>query len=87
MQGLDVGKLKKKMEETPAEMLELAIPEIRLRFGSDAKMLLLSHDVELDLAGVQFQVPQRGDKAAVVAPIPTQCPSPAFGTPEEHANC
>jgi len=59
--------LKKKMEETPAEMLELAIPEIRLRFGSDAKMLLLSHDVELDLAGVQFQVPQRGDKAAVVA--------------------
>ena len=59
--------LKKKLEETPSEMLELAIPEIRLRFGSDAKMLLLSHDIELDLAGVQYLVPQRGDKAAVVA--------------------
>lgn len=59
--------LKKKMEESPAEMLELAIPEIRLRFDSEAKMLLLSHAVELEMDHVQYQVPQRGDKAAVVA--------------------
>jgi excinuclease ABC subunit C len=59
--------LKKKMEETPTEMLELAIPEIRQRFNSTAKQLLLSHDVELEVENLSWHVPQRGDKAAVVA--------------------
>ncbi|KRO59335.1 MAG: excinuclease ABC subunit C [Cryomorphaceae bacterium BACL7 MAG-120910-bin2] len=59
--------IKKKLEETPAEMLELTIPEIRLRFGSEAKHILLSHEVDLILEGAQWAVPQRGDKAAVVA--------------------
>ena len=59
--------LKKKMEETPSEMLELAIPEIRQRFNSNAKQFLLSHDVDLDLDDLTWHVPQRGDKAAVVA--------------------
>jgi len=53
---------KRKLEESEEELLRIAIPELRLRFGSEAKEVLLSHACDLNLEGVQIHVPQRGDK-------------------------
>lgn len=58
--------LKKKMQEHPEELLELAIPEIRMMFRSEAKLILLSHSINYELPGVKFQVPIRGDKVAAI---------------------
>jgi excinuclease ABC subunit C len=58
--------LKKKLDETPEELLALAIPELRQRFDSQAKNLYLSHAVDLEIPGVTLHVPQRGDKKHLV---------------------
>jgi|TARA_B110000444_G_scaffold151912_1_gene142155 excinuclease ABC subunit C len=58
--------LKKKMQEKPEELLQLAIPEIRILFKSEAKLILLSHSVEYELPGIKFQVPIRGDKVSAI---------------------
>lgn len=57
---------KRKLEESEAELLSLAIPELRQRFHSDSKEVLMSHELELDLEGLQLHVPQRGDKKRLV---------------------
>ncbi|MBO4851928.1 MAG: excinuclease ABC subunit UvrC [Prevotella sp.] len=53
---------KRKLQETDADLLALAIPEIRNRFQSTAKEVILPFDIEWHLEGVEFIVPQRGDK-------------------------
>lgn len=58
--------MKRKLDEDEAELLRLAIPEIRLRFNSQSKEILLSHPCELEIQGIQIQVPQRGDKKRLV---------------------
>lgn len=54
--------MKKKLDESPAELLELAITEQRQRFQSDAKEIIVPFAIETELPGVEFIVPQRGDK-------------------------
>jgi excinuclease ABC subunit C len=54
------------LEESEAELLSLAIPELRQRFHSDSKEVLMSHELELELEGLQLHVPQRGDKKRLV---------------------
>ena len=58
--------LKKKMQESPEQLLELAIPEIRIMFESNVKLILLSHTIEYELPGVKFQIPIRGDKFSAI---------------------
>lgn len=53
---------KKKLEETDEELLQLAIVEMRERFKSNAKEIILPQEINLDLEGVTITVPQRGDK-------------------------
>ena len=53
---------KKKLEETDEELLQLAIVEMRERFKSHAKEIILPQEINLDLEGVTITVPQRGDK-------------------------
>ena len=53
---------KRKLDETDEELLALAIPEIRKRFHSDAKEIILPEDIEWHLDGVTVTIPQRGDK-------------------------
>ncbi len=53
---------KKKLEETDEELLQLAIVEMRERFKSHAKEIILPQEINLDLEGVTISVPQRGDK-------------------------
>ncbi len=53
---------KKKLAETDEELLQLAIVEMRERFKSQAKEIILPQDLDIDLEGVTITVPQRGDK-------------------------
>jgi excinuclease ABC subunit C len=57
---------KKKLEETDEELLQLAIVEMRERFKSNAKEIILPQEVNIDLEGVTITVPQRGDKKTLL---------------------
>ena len=57
---------KKKLEETNEELLQLAIVEMRERFKSNAKEIILPQEVNIDLEGVTITVPQRGDKKTLL---------------------
>ena len=52
----------RKLEESDQELLLQAIPEIRERFGSTAKEILVPFEIEWKLKDASFFVPQRGDK-------------------------
>lgn len=53
---------KRKLDETDEELLITAIPEIRERFKSEAKEIVVSFEMEWHLKDAVFFVPQRGDK-------------------------
>ena len=57
---------KKKLEESDEELLQLAIVEMRERFKSNAKEIILPQEVNIDLEGVTITVPQRGDKKTLL---------------------
>ena len=57
---------KKKLNETDVELLQLAIVEMRERFQSKAKEIILPNEVDIDLEGVTITVPQRGDKKTLL---------------------
>ncbi|MBN8695091.1 MAG: excinuclease ABC subunit UvrC [Bacteroidetes bacterium] len=54
--------LKKKLDESPEELLTLAIAELRERFSSDAKEIIIPFEIELEFPGITLTIPQRGDK-------------------------
>ena len=54
--------LKKKLEESPEELMGLAIAELRQRYHSDAKEMLVTVAPEEEIPGVQCIVPKIGDK-------------------------
>ena len=53
---------KRKLEESDEELLITAIPEIRERFHSTAKEIIIPFEMEWKLKDASFFVPQRGDK-------------------------
>lgn len=53
---------KRKLDESDQELLITAIPEIRERFGSHAKEVIVPFEMEWKLKDAEFFVPQRGDK-------------------------
>ena len=57
---------KKRLEETDSELLQLAIVEMRERFKSHAKEIILPQEVDIDLEGVTITIPQRGDKKTLL---------------------
>ena len=57
---------RKKLEESNEELLQLAIVEMRERFKSNAKEIILPQEVDIDLQGVTITVPQRGDKKTLL---------------------
>ncbi len=54
--------LKKKLDESNQELLALSIVELRERFHSDAKEVIVPFEIETEFPGIEFTVPQRGDK-------------------------
>ena len=57
---------KKRLDESDEELLQLAIVEMRERFNSHAKEIILPQEVDINLEGVTITVPQRGDKKTLL---------------------
>ena len=57
---------KKKLAENDAELLQLAIVEMRERFHSNAKEIILPEEVDINLEGVNITIPQRGEKKTLL---------------------
>lgn len=53
---------KKRLDETKEELLSLGIVEMRERFKSTAREIIVPFDVKMELGNTTFTVPQRGDK-------------------------
>ena len=53
---------KKRLDETKEELLGLGIVEMRARFKSTAREIIVPFELDLPLANVSLVVPQRGDK-------------------------
>ena len=58
--------MKKKLSESDEELLQLGIIEMRQRYKSDAKEIIVPIDIELELEGVILTIPQRGDKKTLL---------------------
>ncbi|MBL0129491.1 MAG: excinuclease ABC subunit UvrC [Flavobacteriales bacterium] len=58
--------LKPKLEETQEDLLQLAIAELRERFKSNAPEAIVPFDPGIEVPGVTFTIPQRGDKKALL---------------------
>jgi excinuclease ABC subunit C len=58
--------VKKKLDETDAEIIAFVLLEMRERFNSQSKEILLEKEIDLEIPGLQFFVPQRGDKKHLV---------------------
>ena len=57
---------KKKMDETDEELLQLGIVELRERFKSDAKEVIVPIEIPEISENITFTVPQRGDKKTLL---------------------
>ena len=57
---------KKKLNETDEELLQLAIVELRERFKSDAKEIIVPEEVNVELENAKFTIPKQGDKKTLL---------------------
>lgn len=53
---------KKKVDETAEDMLALGIVEMRERFHSKSKEIVVPFPIDVDLEGITITIPERGDK-------------------------
>jgi len=54
--------IKKVLDESPGELLEFAIVDIRQKIFSNAKEILVPFKLDFALEGVKMQIPKQGDK-------------------------
>ena len=54
--------MKRKLNESPGELLSLAFAEFRLRFDSQASEIIVPFHPGIEIPGITFSVPQKGDK-------------------------
>jgi len=57
---------KKRLNETEVELLQLGIVEMRKRFKSGSREIVVPFDPEMELENVTFTIPQRGDKKTLL---------------------
>ena len=57
---------KKKLNESDNELLQLGIIELRERFKSDAKEIIVPQEVDVELENVKFTIPKMGDKKTLL---------------------
>ncbi|SEV98196.1 Excinuclease ABC subunit C [Prevotella aff. ruminicola Tc2-24] len=57
---------KKKLNETDKELLQLGIVELRERFKSQSKEIIVPQELDMTLEGITFTIPQRGDKKTLL---------------------
>lgn len=53
---------KKRLDESKEELLSLGIVEMRNRFKSTAREIIVPFNIDMELGNVTFTIPQRGDK-------------------------
>lgn len=53
---------KKRLEETKEELLQLGIIEMRERYKSQSREIIVPFELNMELKDVTFTIPQRGDK-------------------------
>ncbi len=58
---------RKKMEETKEELLAMGIVEMRQRYKSESKEIIVPFIPDIELTNVEFTIPQRGDKRKLLA--------------------
>ena len=58
---------KKKLDESKEELLVRGIMDMRDKWGSEAKEIVLPFHVELPLEAIEITIPQRGDKKQLLA--------------------
>ncbi|MFK7785079.1 MAG: excinuclease ABC subunit UvrC [Crocinitomicaceae bacterium] len=63
--GLTV-EVNKKLNESASDIIAYVLPDMRERYDSQSKEVLLEEPVDFELAGIDFFVPQRGDKKALI---------------------
>ena len=57
---------KKRLNESEEELLQLGIVEMRKRFHSNSKEIVVPFDPQLELEGVKFTIPKLGDKKTLL---------------------
>ena len=60
------AEVKKKLNESREDVLGFVLPELRERFSSNSKEVLVDSKLDLKLEGITFTVPQRGDKKQLI---------------------
>ncbi|MDG1333358.1 MAG: excinuclease ABC subunit UvrC [Crocinitomicaceae bacterium] len=63
--GLTV-EVNKKLNESTSDIIAYVLPDMRERYDSQSKEVILEEPVDFELAGIDFFVPQRGDKKALI---------------------
>lgn len=58
--------MKRRLEETPEELLSLAIVELRQRFESSVKEIIVPIELDIQLDDVRFTVPKKGEKLEIL---------------------
>jgi excinuclease ABC subunit C len=58
--------VRKKLEETPTDIIAFTLLEMRERFNSQSREILIESEIDLEIPGLNFFVPQRGDKKQLV---------------------
>lgn len=58
---------RKKLDESDEEILTMGIVEMRERFKSRAREIILPHPIELPIEGITITVPQKGEKARLLS--------------------
>lgn len=56
----------KKLDESTEDILGYVLPELRQRFKSNSKEVILEEAIDLKLDDISFFAPQRGDKKALI---------------------
>ena len=57
---------KKRLNESEEELLQLGIVEMRARFKSTSREIVVPFDPQMTMEGVTFTIPQRGDKKTLL---------------------
>lgn len=57
---------KKRMDESPEDLLVMGILDMRERYKSKSKEIIIPFPIELELENVTFTIPQRGDKRTLL---------------------
>ena len=57
---------KKKINESDEELLQLGIVELRERFKSNSREIIVPQEVDVELEGVKFTIPKLGDKKTLL---------------------